>query len=76
MSDRGPDSVWSAICASLEEQGFEATNLRSKTGEFWRHKHSGRHLQVPLALSGFLPDWLVWKFWAKVAEISEGAAGA
>ena len=70
MFERGPGSVWSKIYANLEQRGFEASGRRSSTGEFWRHTSSGRHIQVPFAIAGFFPEWLIWKFWAKVEEVS------
>jgi hypothetical protein len=57
------------IFKELESQGFERTGEKTKTGEFWRHKTTRRHLQVPFSIQGYFPDWLCWEFRAKAAEI-------
>jgi hypothetical protein len=62
------------IFKELEEQGFERTGTTTKTGEFWRHKPTGRHLQVPFSIQGYFPDWLCWQFKAQAAEIATAPA--
>lgn len=58
------------IFKELEELGFEKTGEKTRTGEFWRHKPSGRHLQVPFSILGFFPDWLCWQFKSQASEIA------
>lgn len=58
------------IFAELGKLGFEATGEKTDTGEFWRHKASGRHLQVPNSVQGYFPDWLIWQFWPRAVEIA------
>jgi hypothetical protein len=54
------------IFAELRRLGFEPTGRKTATGEFWLHKTTKRHLQVPFSIQGFFPDWLIWEFEAKM----------
>ncbi len=62
------------IFDALGELGFEKTDTTTDTGCFWRHKTTGRHLQVPFSVQGYYPDWLIWQFWSKAHEIASGPA--
>jgi hypothetical protein len=62
------------IFTALRELGFEETDTITETGRFWRHTPTGRHLQVPLSVQGYFPDWLIWQFWSKAHEIASGAS--
>ena len=54
--------------------GFQKTETVTETGCFWKHMPTGRHLQVPLSVQGYFPDWLIWQFWSKANEIASGTA--
>ena len=60
------------IFGALQDLGFEETDTTTETGRFWRHKKTGRHLQVPFSVQGYYPDWLIWQFWSKAHEIASG----
>lgn len=60
------------IFKALGDLGFERTDVRTDTGEFWRHR-TGPHLQVPFSIQGYYPDWLRARFWAKALEIDGGS---
>lgn len=59
------------IFTALMNLGFEQTAVKTDTGCFWRHKETGRHLQVPFSVQGYFPDWLRAEFWEKAHEIAE-----
>ena len=59
-----------AVFKELRALGFEPTNNKTDTGEFWKHS-SGRHIQVPFSVQGYYPDWLVVQFWDHAVRISQ-----
>jgi hypothetical protein len=55
----------------LRELGFEKTNIRSiKTGTWWKHKDSGKHIIVPMPVESFYPDWMINDVYLQIDRLS------
>lgn len=54
--------------ATLSGLGYEPTKEETSTGLFWKHKGTGKHIQIPKSVQGFYPDWLLWDLQEKLGE--------
>ena len=60
----------SEVRALLRERGFQPTQEKTKTGTFWRHTATGKHLLVPFSVQGFYPDWLLHDLHEQIKRVS------
>jgi hypothetical protein len=47
------------IEALLRSKGLEPTDKCTDTGRFWRHSMTMRHVQVPFAVDGMYPEFIL-----------------
>lgn len=43
----------------LKDLGYESSEHKTDTGILWKHKETGKYIQVPYALDGFYPDFIL-----------------
>jgi hypothetical protein len=60
---------------ALEQNDFEPTGQRTATGEYWRHRRSGRHILVPDSYQGYYPDWMLGDLSKEVGKVVPGSGG-